>query len=99
VSHPTLPPPGDRLAAVADHLDRPQAGVLVEVPIRAGAAVVAEVHAARAVVEALLDMPGRSDHDGLVLLPGEQTVEAWWHEVALPVLHAYDQATGWRWSR
>ena len=55
MSQPTLPPlparPSDPLAALADYLDPPDARAYVEVGWPAAAAIVAEVLAARAVVD------------------------------------------------
>ena len=51
-SSPPSPQPGDPLAALAGFLDPPERGVLVQVDRDQAAAIVAEVHAAWAVVQA-----------------------------------------------
>jgi hypothetical protein len=63
---PTLPPipnhvagssqPGDPLAALADFLDPPEPGAYIEVDLAPAAAIVAEVRAARQVVEVARDL-------------------------------------------
>jgi hypothetical protein len=87
VSHPTLPPPSDPLAALADHLDPPDPGAHIEAEWPAAAAIVAEVRAACAVVGAarLVGQPHLDETDVAEHLAANVT--------------AYDQATRGRRSR
>ncbi len=88
---PSAPPaglrPGDPLAALADHLDPPEPRALIEIEWPAAAAIVAEVHAARAVIDAarLVGQPHLDETDVAEHLAAK--------------VAAYDQATRGRWSR
>jgi len=88
VSQPTLPPlparPSDPLAALADYLDPPEPGAYIEVGLPAAAAIVAEVLAARAVVDNARFV-GREDLDETGV--AERLADA---------VDAYDHATGAR---
>jgi hypothetical protein len=79
---PPGPRPGDPLAVLAAFLDPPEPGVLVEVDRDQAAAIVGEVHAARAVVQAARLV----GHQGL-----DETAVA---ERLADALDAYDHATG-----
>jgi hypothetical protein len=87
VSPSTLPPLSDPLAALADHLDPPEPGALVEVDWPAITAIVAEVSAARAASTTArpVGQPHLDDTDVAEHLAAE--------------VAAYDQATQGRWSR
>jgi hypothetical protein len=82
VTAPALPPAGDPLAALAAFLDPPEPGVLIEVDRDQAAAIVAEVHAARAVV-AEARFVGREDLDDTDV--AERLADA---------IDAYNQVTG-----
>jgi hypothetical protein len=76
------PQPGDPLAALAAFLDPPEPGVLVEVDRDQAAAIVSEVLAARAVVQAAR-LVGHQDLDETDV--AERLADA---------VVAYDHATG-----
>jgi hypothetical protein len=84
VTAPALPSsqPGDPLVALEGFLDPPEPGVLVEVDRDQAAAIVAEVHAARAVVQAAR-LVGHQDLDETDV--AERLGDA---------VAAYDHATG-----
>ena len=79
--------PGDPLAALADYLDPPEPRARIEVEWPAAAAIVAELGAARAVIDAarLVGQPHLDETDVAEHLAAK--------------VAAYDQATRGRWSR
>ncbi len=88
---PSAPPsglrPGDPLAALADYLDPPEPRARIEVEWPAAAAIVAELGAAQAVIDAAR----------LVGLPHLDETDVAEHLAAK--VAAYDQATRGRWPR